>query len=266
MYCFFIFFLQITPQLQSDFVMKSGLLVIVLSGFIIYLTILHRHKKNRVHAETKLQEERFNRELLSNKVDVQESTFKSIGFELHDNIGQILSLALLSLNNAERNFPLPTSSLSTAREMINKSIGELRSLTKSINKDWLQKFELYWNLQTEVSRINNMEGLQIHLNKMDENIPITPEQQFLLFRIIQEGIQNAVRHSKAKILQIRIVRKGVNVLVLMKDNGVGFNTKAKNTGLGISNMQQRALSLGGSIKWKSGKSGTTIIILLPIKL
>lgn len=260
-----IFFLQIAPQLQSEFVMKAGLLVILLSGFIIYLTIFYRYNKNRVYAERKLQEERFNKELLSSRVEVQEATFKSVGLELHDNVGQLISTALMLVNMTERNLAEVPLTLSSAGQTLNKSILELRSLSKSLNREWLEQFELYSNLQMEISRLNSVEELRISLDEMDENLPLTPEQQFLLFRMLQEGIQNVVRHAAASRLQIKIKASGPNVISELRDNGHGFNIKSKTTGVGIANMRQRALSLGGSVKWESDKCGTTIIILMPLK-
>jgi len=266
MHSFYISFLQITPQLQSDFVMKAGLLVILLSGFIIYLTIFHRQNKNRVYTEKMLQEERFNKELLSSRVEVQEATFSSVGIELHDNVGQLISSALMLINMTERNLPEVPVTLTSASQALNKSILELRSLSKSLNREWLEQFDLYSNLQIEIGRLNSGQELKIILNEMDENLLLTPEQQFLLFRMLQEGMQNVVRHAIADSLQVTINRKGQHVLAELKDNGCGFDTKSKTTGVGISNMRQRALSLGGSVKWESGKSGTTITILIPLKL
>lgn len=258
-------FLQASPGLQPEFVMKAGLLIILLCGVIIYLTILHRHKKNRLYTEKILQEERFNRELLSSKVEVQEATFTSVGVELHDNVGQLLSTAFMLINMTERNMAEVPDTLSAASATLNKSIIELRSLSKSLNKDWLEQFELYRNLQTEISRLNSGGGLQVTLNEMDENIPLTPEQQFILFRMLQEGMQNVVRHANASLLEISITGTASTVLAALKDNGQGFNTRSKTTGVGIPNMRQRAASLGGSVKWESGKAGTSIIILLPLK-
>jgi signal transduction histidine kinase len=257
-------FLQISPQLQSEFVMKAGLLVILLSGFIIYLTIMHRYKKNRLCAERKLQEQKFNQELLSSKVEVQEATFTSVGIELHDNVGQLVSTALMCINLTERNLGQVPSTLHSASAALNQCIYELRSLSKSLNKDWLEKFELFHNLQTEIDRLQSAD-LKINLVDFDETISLSPEQQFLLFRMLQEGIQNAVRHAKANKIDIRIVENNENVRVELRDNGGGFDTTLKTTGLGIPNMRQRANSLGGTVKWESTKDGTLITILLPIK-
>lgn len=118
----------------------------------------------------------------------------------------------------------------------------------------------------EICRLNAGGELKITLDELDENLPLGPEQQFLLFRMLQEGMQNVVRHAAASTLQVKINKSGHHVLAELLDNGHGFNTKSKTTGVGIANMRQRALSLGGTVQWESGKSGTTITILVPLKL
>lgn len=266
MHSIYFFLLQSQVKLQSDFVMRAGLLVVILCGFIIYLSILYRHKKNSVYLEKKLQEQRFNEELLRSRVEVQEATFTTVGKELHDNVGQLISTALMLINITERNLTDVPPTLLSASVTLNKSILELRSISKSLNKEWLEQFELYHNLQTELSRINTSAALVITLQEMDENIPFTPEQQFILFRIVQEAIQNVVRHSGATKLDISIKKVGQQIITELRDNGHGFNTRLKTTGVGIPNMRQRAQSLGGSVKWESRSTGTTIHISLPLKL
>ena len=197
---------------------------------------------------------------------MQEATFASVGVELHDNVGQLLSAALMLINMTERKLAEVPVTLHSAREALNRSILELRSLSKSLNREWLEQFELYSNLQMEIGRLNSAEELRIQLEEMDENISLPPEQQFLLFRMIQEGMQNVVRHAVASKLQIRIYRTGHQVVTQLKDNGHGFDTKLKTTGVGIANMRQRAVSLGGTVKWDTGTKGTTITILVPLKL
>lgn len=257
--------LQIQTNPGADFVLKAGLLVIVLCGFIIYLTILHRHKKNLMYVQQKIQEERFNQEILHNRIEVQEATFKSVGVELHDNVGQLISTALMLVNMTEGELKVVPPKLSAAASTLYRCVVELRSLSKSLNKDWLEQFELEQNLSTEVDRINISGELQVELSSIDENLPLLPGHQFLLFRIIQEGIQNVLRHAWASRLTITIRVKTYEVETILKDNGAGFNTKAKATGIGIPNMKQRALAMGGNAKWISNASGTHVIISIPIK-
>jgi signal transduction histidine kinase len=246
--------------------MVAGLLVILLSGFIVYLTILYRIKKNQLHAERKLQQERFNQELLQSKVEVQESTFASVGVELHDNLGQLLSTALMLVNITERNLPKVPTTLIDAGATLNKSINELRSLAKALNSSWLSQFDLKKNVETELERININDRFQINLLFPAQPLALDPEHQFLVFRMIQEAIQNVLRHAKASRVSISFSVNFSNLLVTIEDNGIGFDMKRKSNGVGIANMRQRALSLGGSVKWQSGDNGTTIYISIPLKI
>lgn len=263
------FNLQVQPVLQADFVLKAGLLVIILCGVIIYLTVLYRHKKNIMYAERRLQEQYFNEEFLKSRVEVQEATFTSVGTELHDNVGQLLSTAMMLVNMTERELGKASPALTTASETIDKAILELRSLSKSLNKDWIEQFDLEQNLEAEVIRLNTTGEIKVLVESAEEYIPLLPKQQFLLFRIVQEAIQNVVRHSGASLLTINIslkknIVKGNSLEIRLTDNGRGFDLAAETAGLGMTHMRQRAKSLNASIQWLSNTEGTVVIISLAI--
>ena len=82
-----------------------------------------------------------------------------------------------------------------------KAINEVRSLSKSLDKEWLQQFDFINNLQTEVNRINAAKTLQIYFSH-PEKLLLQPEEQIILFRIVQEAIQNSVKHSQAQQIDI----------------------------------------------------------------
>ena len=236
--------------------MKAGLLVIVLCAFIIYLTVIQRLKRNHLHLQQQLQQERFNQQILDSHIQVQEATFTSIGEELHDNVAQLINTALMLVNMTERELNPVPATLTAASATLNRSVIELRSLTKSLNKDWLEQFEFHQNLLTEVTRINQLGELSVNLFGDYESLPLAPGQQFLLFRIIQEGLQNTVRHANASTLTVRMITTEDQMIVTVKDDGTGMNTPAINRGIGIPNMRQRARSLGGSVDWVSELPGT----------
>jgi len=202
---------------------------------------------------------------MQNRLEVQEDTFNSIGTELHDNIGQLLSTAKMFIGITERELPEPPLPLLAANETLDKAITELRSLSKSLNRDWLEQFDLYRNLAADAARINAAGGLRLHLNRQGHVLPANAEQQFIFYRLLQEGIQNAIKHSGAGNLYITIGYDKTNITGTVKDDGKGLPSAKPGGGLGMTIMRDRARVLKGRIRWESPGSGTTITITFPIK-
>lgn len=212
-------------------------------------------------------ESKFRQEILKTQLETQEETFQQIGEELHDNIGQLLSSTKMLLGITERSLPNVPDTLKTAEEMLGKAIQDLRSLSKALSKEWLHQFNLVENLQLEIDRINSAKALQIELYSTESFLPLSAESQVVLFRIIQEAIQNSIKHAEATVISIRIAFEGT-LQIKISDNGKGFlvSEGGGKTGLGLKNMEHRAKVLGGELKIESTPStGTNIYIVLPVQ-
>lgn len=202
--------------------------------------------------------------LLQSQIEVQESTLSTVSKELHDNIGQLLSTAKMLLGITEINLTNPPDTLRTANETVGKAINELRSLSKSLSKEWLEQFDLIDNLATEVNRINSADAAILHLSH-PAKLAFVADKQIILFRIIQEAIQNAIKHASAKNIYINITQDDNVLATSIKDDGIGFSEEKTPDGVGIINMKHRAKLLGGTVKWESSHGGSTVVITLPIK-
>lgn len=237
---------------------------LLLASFII-LIIYFRHKRNEQIKETILREKEYQHSLFQSQIEVQEATFSALGKELHDNIGQLLGSTKMLIVFAQKNLdPIPEALIS-AHDTIGIAIKELRSLAKSLDKEWLKQFNLIENLQTEVERLNASNSFQINFTH-PENLMLPSEEQIILFRIVQESLQNAIKHSGASTINITINASSI-ISIDICDDGSGFNEKLENkNGMGLLNMRHRTKLLGGTIKWNAAKcSGTSVTIELPAK-
>ena len=201
--------------------------------------------------------------LLHSQIEVQEATFSVLAKELHDNVGQLLSSSKMLLGITQRNMTNAPLTLNIAEETLGKAIHELRSLSKSLDKEWLEQFDLIENLGTEIKRINAGMVLEIHFSHPGK-LPLTVEEQIILFRIIQEALQNAIKHSDAKNIFIEIETIDENIIVNITDDGKGFEPTF-NDGLGMRNMKHRTKLLGGNITWDTPEKGSSVTIQLPLK-
>lgn len=251
-------------QVLSRFIMIVGFLVIILGLFLLITFILTRKKQNELFVKQQQMEVEFQQQLLKVQIEVQETTFSALGRELHDNIGQLLSTALMLLGITERQLGSAPDTLLTANATLGKAIQELRSLSKSLDKEWLEQFNLMDNLKVEVARMNATDMVQA-ICLGDSKVPLEPSAQIMLFRIIQEGVQNAIKHAQSRHVKISIDTTPVSVLVWVEDDGKGFTQNEKGDGVGLMNMKRRTQLLGGVIQWQTGEGvGTKVHIEIPI--
>jgi signal transduction histidine kinase len=248
-------------------IIVATLLFLLLASFCLAFLILYHKRKMQFQNEKLSMESKFKQEILKTQLETQEETFQQIGEELHDNIGQLLSSTKMLLGITERSLPSVPDTLKTAEEMLGKAIQDLRSLSKALSKEWLHQFNLVENLQIEIDRINSAKGLQIELYSTDSFLPLSAESQVILFRIIQEAIQNILKHAEATKISISIAFEK-NIQIKISDNGKGFSESkgGTKTGLGLINMEHRAKVLGGELKIESTPSaGTNIDIVVPVQ-
>ena len=222
-----------------------------------------------MHLQEKIDmENTFQDQLLQSRIEVQEQTTSTLSKELHDNVGQLLTTTKMLMGLSERELTHIPDTIKTAQETLGKAINELRTLSKSLDKEWLSQFNFLENLQQEAARINTGHTVQVQVTKpFDNKLPLNADEQIILFRIVQEALQNAIKHAGASQINIDIETSGTLLQVLIKDNGNGFSeTEIKNNGMGLANMKHRAKILGGTFNIESQKEkGTCIKIELPVK-
>lgn len=239
-----------------------SLVLIILSLGIVLAIVNYKRKQETYLREKKTMKAEFEKQLFQSQVEVQEATYSILARELHDNVGQLLSSSKMLLGITQRNLGTLPETLILAEETLGKAITELRALSKSMDKEWLEQFELIENLTTEINRINAGKMLFIDFAHSGK-LPLTSEKQIILFRIIQEGLQNIIKHAKAKNIIIEIKADGQNLSVHIEDDGKGFSEISGN-GLGIRNMKHRAKLLGGNITWNQPEKGSSVTIEIPI--
>ncbi len=207
----------------------------------------------------------YEKQIFQSQVETQEETFSAIGKELHDNIGQLLNSTKLLIGVTQRTLKEYPDTLQIADETLGTAIYELRALSKSMNKEWLQQFNFVQNLDTEVKRINSADSLRLHFLPA-ENVPFKSDEQIILFRIVQEALQNAIKHANAKNIYINLLEGADLFSISIIDDGQGSNGSTPfQAGMGMVNMQHRIKLLGGNIQWQPDNEGTSVIIQLPIE-
>jgi signal transduction histidine kinase len=206
----------------------------------------------------------FDKQLLESKLEIQEQTFGMISQEIHDNVGQILSLAKVQLGIMEQKQSVDGELLGNVKESISLAMTELRDIAKSLSSERLQQLSLQDSIGQEIRRINRSGIIKIssEIQGTEKNIP--DQHKLIAFRIVQEGLQNILKHAGASDVKVTIRYLEDRVLITIFDNGVGFDPETelkKKDGLGLQNILRRATLVGGKadIISKPGE-GTTLQI------
>ena len=258
---------MILSELNPTILIIGGAAIFSILVFFIIMFIFFYQRRHHKHLQEKQQlQNSYQREILKTQLEARENTFHQISEELHDNIGQLLSSTRMLLGIAERSLTEVPDTLRTADQTLAKAIQDLRMLSKTLNREWLHQFNLPHNLRSEIERINAAQTLEISFDTKVTNLPISAESQVMLFRIIQEALQNCIKHSKATRVNI-ILELNDSLKVVISDNGKGIQPVAEGQeGVGLINMKHRTSLLGGTIDWSSdSKNGTRVTILLPVQ-
>jgi signal transduction histidine kinase len=238
--------------------------LVFLGIIFLFLIVYYKGKKRKVQLEKEQMQQSFSQQLLQSQIETQEETMSTLGKELHDNVGQLLSSTKMLIGITERSLDNPPATLLTANETLSKAIHELRSLSKSLNKEWLEQFNFIENLKAEAARINSSGMVALQFSH-PAALPLQADAQLILFRIVQEAIQNALKHARASHIAIDIQEHDHYLHLTIADNGQGFIMEQEQQGLGIINIRHRTSLLGGTVDWASNSNGTTIYIQLSIK-
>ena len=189
-------------------IIVGTILFLLFAIFIIAYILIYRKKRIKHKLQINKIETQFKHELLQSQLETQEYAFSQISQELHDNIGQLLSSTKLLLNIGTKELSTVPDAIKTAEQTVAKAIQDLRALSKSLNKEWVHQFNLIENLEAEKQRINTARNIEISLHSTYQNLPLEPDAQVMLFRVVQEALQNSIRHASPKRINIAIKNTG----------------------------------------------------------
>ena len=251
-------------------IVTSTTLMVFLVAVIIFSVIRYQNKlRNHLQEINDLRIE-FHNEVINAQFEKEEQTLHRISQEIHDNIGQLLSLVKLNLNTMDiaNCTSLLQDKVTLTKELVGKAIVDLRQLSKSLNSTHLTQQFLSKSLQLELDIINRIDQYITQLNVKGEEIIFDPQKQLILFRIAQESLNNIIKHAQAKQIEISLNYEAESLYLTIADDGVGFNNAAINQlkGTGIGNIKYRAALIGATLSIITEKTkGTTIKIIAPYK-
>jgi signal transduction histidine kinase len=193
---------------------------------------------------------------------------RRIGRELHDEAGQSLLSLRLQLEMIERDADPPIRArLRDARGVLEQTVVELRRIIAALSPAVLERLGLERALHLLADRFgrNLSTGIRVRLSGRLDNLPSSLQQ--VIYRVAQEALQNAAKHSQATVVRLSVMRTDKVLRTRISDNGLGFQagaTAVKPMSFGLAGMRERAALLGGKLAVRSARNqGTTVILDLP---
>ncbi|TXI32729.1 MAG: sensor histidine kinase [Niabella sp.] len=248
------------------FVIIFGVLVFFALVAIIVIAILKSNQRRFQYEKEKADlQSNFDNSLLQSKIEIQEQAFNDIGRELHDNLGQHLSLAKLNLSTLkEINNPQDRNKIEVCIELIKDSIFQIRSISRTLLGEKISSIGMVEAIKIEVERINKTGILSVTFTEPNFDFISDAKKETILFRIVQEALNNVIKHSDAKKASIEITSTHTKHKIIIQDNGKGFNLGGSvKEGIGLMNMKNRAQTVGAEIIISSAIGvGTRIELLI----
>jgi len=261
--------LQVNSEIITTIISVSILLTVMV--VFVFISILRYQNRVKVHLlELENIKIAYEQEILKSQLEIQNQTLQDIAQELHDNIGQLLSVARINLNVMEEEGDDKDGYIKQTNEIINQSINDLRALTKSFDGDFVQQFGLEESLSHEIARIRKTKRFATEINIVGEKYSLGYEREIVLFRVAQEILNNALKHSKAQNLTVLLSYSPETFELTIKDDGKGFDieriqqNEINQSGAGLRNIQRRVKLIGGTCQISSeiGKETKITITLL----
>lgn len=235
------------------------LLVVVLVLFFYFLK-----KKNNYLVEKMEAGMYFQSELVKTRIEIKDQTLSEISKELHDNIGQIISVGIMQLNMSISSKSIEVKELKDLKEVLAKALDELRILSRIINKDNLLQSNFLEAIKQDLERVKKLKKIQYRYTLTGEIPKIDQEHDLFIYRIFQEALHNSLKHSRSDLYEVNITTTETLFQLKFKDFGIGYDPSKANSGLGLSNMKLRAKLIGAQLIMESDSSGTTVTLDYPL--
>ena len=243
-----------------------AVLVIVTSLVIVFFVVFLK-RKNKLLFDKIKQEQAFEAEIAQAQTETQEQTLKNIGWELHDNIGQLLSFASMQLSILKMQVTDDVKDkFKDASDALKESLAEVRALSKTLNNEVVLNVGFEKSITNELNRMKKMTFDSAELETIGESVDFKERKhEIILFRILQEFLSNSVKYSEAKNILIVLDYQPNNLVITAKDDGKGFHLDETEKGSGLINMKSRASLINAHLELRSKPNeGVKLILNYPM--
>jgi two-component system sensor histidine kinase UhpB len=209
------------------------------------------------------------RDLSIRALHAAEEERKRVSTDLHDKTAQTLAglLVQLSLVKSIQDPETRSKLLKETSEQAAFAMDEVYRVVQALRPPALELLGLRGAIEAYARTLGDQNGITIEVDATDVRGALNEESEIATYRILQEALSNVIRHSQATHARVFLRRSADGVVVTIEDNGVGFATEDtlhSPRSLGLFGMQERASYLGGNVEIRSGRTGTTVEVKIPV--
>lgn len=237
----------------------ASLMLLFIGIFLFIVVIFYQRKKIKNFKERQRIRAKYERSVLKAKVEIREETLKYVGQELHDNIGQVLSLIKLYLSK-------PSTNHSTdVNHLIEQAISDIRQLSQDLNISRVEQYSLADFIDQELNKVQKAGEIETHFEVGSRCESMDNQKKLMISRVFQECINNIIKHAEAANIHVKLeAKEDHHYLLTIRDDGIGFKIDKHANGSGLINIHDRTKMIGGHINMTSSPgNGTHITIKIP---
>ena len=251
-------------------IVAGSIILVLLANFVIFVLFTYQKRYVQHRQEINTIREKYEKELLKTQLEIKEQTMMNISQEIHDNIGQVLSLANLQLTSIElHGNAYATGKIDKSMELISRVINDLRDLSRTLNPENIARTGLQQAIRFDMELMERSGLFRIVFEVTGKERRLDPSSEIIVYRIVQQAMNNILRHAKANAINLSMAYEAERLFIDIRDNGTGFDTNIiqsqSSRGAGLRNMAHRAALIHAGIHFSSDAlQGTHITLSVPI--
>ena len=229
------------------------------------------YNRYRLKQTAILHEEILKQQQMASKavIAAEEMERQRIARDLHDGIGQLFSTVKMNLSGIADRINITEEServlMAKTLSLVDESCREVRAISHQMMPNVLLKLGLHMAVKDFIDKIDAA-SLKVTLETFGLNESIDPNVEIVLYRVIQESVNNVIRHARASTLYIQLDKDAESITVTIEDNGTGFDTTKSRDGIGLKSIKARVAFLNGKVDYDSAPGkGTLVAVYIPYK-
>ena len=257
--------------MELNIFLVSGMTITTM--LVILITVYIFFYQKRYYRQIREKDQllsRFQKELLRTKLEIQEQSLKNISKEIHDNIGQVLSLAKLNLNTTDVSNLDATDKICSSKDLVGKAILDLRALLRNLSSDNIENMGLYHAIEHELEQIKKPDLYETQL-EMEGDLPrLDAQKELILFRIVQETLHRFIQHGAAKNINVSLKNSEQDLELVITGDGMSADAglPKENNGSGqdksYCKMHRRAKIINVDFSLNRKTQGAEVKLVLPL--
>lgn len=244
-----------------------GMLLLAIA--IVVFVMIYQKRMLREQLKRQQLESAYQQRMLEAALASQEEERKRVAADLHDSVGAMLSTIRLSLHAIVRQETASANTIGQTKYMLDETIETVRRISRDLMPASLEKFGLSQAVQDLCERINSVSSIKCSFHENGANLPLEKSKEILVYRIVQELANNAIKHAQASRIEITLNWMMNQLHMVVQDDGIGFDFLAKKAdshkSLGLYNIENRARLLQAQLNFeKTPDKGTKVELTVPV--